>query len=185
MPITGRTLPDAAQNFCDHVNFVLSRTVTHTHAVLVEVPERFQITFRQAGQPITAPLNTYFGRMGLYFAQVCGSVVRQDGLHELRTINYKYALYPDVGEEPIIRWEYIKEPPPEARWCRHHLQGPIDIRFNEGIASLNDIHLPTGYVTFEEVLRFCIADLGVPPIDDDWDNTLRDSYERFKIDFTR
>jgi hypothetical protein len=30
--------------------------------------------------------------------------------------------------------------------------------------SLNDVHVLTGFVTVEEVLRFCIVDLGVPPL---------------------
>ena len=185
MPIRGATLAEAAKKFRDHLNYVLSRTVTQTPAVLVEVPgaPSFQITFRQAGQPIQAQLNTRFGQMGFYLGQVCGSIVREDGLHELRTLSYKYALYPDRSDEPIIRWEYVREPGPQDQWCRHHLQGPIEIRLNQHTVSLNDFHLPTGYVTFEEVLRFCIVDLMVPPLQDEWDRRLRESYERFKVDF--
>lgn len=185
MPITGATLAEAARNFRDHLNSVLSRTVTRTPVVLVEVPgvPRFQITFRQAGQPIQAQLNTRFGWMGVYLGQVCGSIMRDDRLHELRTLSYRYALYPDGTEEPIIRWEYLRELRREEQWCRHHLQGPIEVRFNQHIVSLNDIHLPTGYVTFEEVLRFCIVDLGVPPLHADWDRILAESYELFKTDF--
>jgi hypothetical protein len=51
--------------------------------------------------------------------------------------------------------------------------------------SLNDLHLPTGYVAFEEVLRFCIVDLGVHPLSDGWDGVLRESYEQFKTEFTQ
>jgi hypothetical protein len=51
--------------------------------------------------------------------------------------------------------------------------------------SLNDLHLPTGYVPFEEVLRFCIADLGVSPFAEDWDSVLQESYDLFKTEFTR
>ena len=50
---------------------------------------------------------------------------------------------------------------------------------------LNDLHLPTGYVAFEEVLRFCIVDLHVRPLAEDWDQTLRNSYDRFKTEFTQ
>ena len=185
MPITGSSLGEAAQNFCDHINFVLSRTVTQTHAVVVPGSDRFQVTFRQAGQLALARLNTRFGPIRLYFGQVCDSVVRNDGLHELYTFQYKYALYPEGGDDPIIRWEYEREPPPGKQSCRHHVQGPVEIHINESTVSLNEIHLPTGYMTFEEVLRFCIVDLGVKPLHEDWDRTLRDSYESFKIDFTK
>jgi len=133
VPIKGATLAEAAKKFRDHLNYVLSRTVTQTPAVLVEVPgaPSFQITFRQAGQPVQAQLNTRFSQIGFYLGQVCRSIVRKDKLHELRTLSYKYALYSDRSDEPIIRWEYVREPGPQDQWCRHHLQGPIEIRLNQ------------------------------------------------------
>lgn len=63
----------------------------------------------------------------------------------------------------MVRWEYDRIPEAETRKSGHHL--------------------PTGYVPFEEVLRFCIADLGVPPLAEDWDQILRDTYEQFKTEF--
>lgn len=185
MPIQGWTLREAAQRFCDHVNYVLTRTVTETRLVVFEVPPRIQVTFRQAGQPIEARLQTRFGPMRLYLGQVCESVRTPDGMHELRTIGYRYTLTPGDKTEPLLRWEYLKIPPAGALWCRHHLQGPVELQIHEHSVSLNDLHLPTGYVPFEEVLRYCIVDLGVPPLSEDWDAVLRDSYERFKTEFTR
>jgi hypothetical protein len=38
-------------------------------------------------------------------------------------------------------------------------------------------------MTIEEVLRFCIVDLGVPPISRRWHEILEESYQRFKDDF--
>ena len=37
---------------------------------------------------------------------------------------------------------------------------------------LNELHLPTGWVPIEEVLRFCIDDLGVRPLSPGWHETL-------------
>jgi len=48
---------------------------------------------------------------------------------------------------------------------------------------LNDLHLPTGYVLLEEIIRFCIVDLGVRTLDADWNKTLEDSEEKFKKSF--
>lgn len=188
MPITGRTLGEAARKFRDAVNHVLPRTVTRTPVVLVdkEGGQFFQVAFRQAGQPIKAILNTHFGLLGFYFFQVCGSFIRpEDKSHQLFTRNYTYALYPEDSDEPIIRWEYIKEPEPEQLWCRHHVQGPMELQLNRHQISLDDIHLPTGYVTFEEVIRFCIVDLGVQPLDENWHEILVESYEQFKVDFVQ
>ena len=185
MPIRGRTLRKAAQNFCNHANRVLNRTVTKTRLLVIDVPPRVQVTFRQGGRPVEAKLQTRFGPIGLYFGQVCDSVVDQDGLHTLRTIEYKYTLTPAGADEPLLRWEYVKHLPPGAEWCRHHLQGPVDLEIHRHSVPLDDLHLPTGYVTFEEVLRFCIVDLGVRPLHRDWSAILRQSYEQFKAEFVQ
>ncbi len=184
MPIMGRTLREAARTFCDELNRVLAKTVTQTR--LVEFGLRgaptTTVTFRQAGGPIQAPLRTRFGPMGLYVGQLCGSVLTPDRQHRLITVQYRYTLTPEGTGEPLFRWEYIREPKPGEPWCRHHLQGTVPIHIGKQTVPLNDWHLPTGYVPIEEVLRFCIVDLGVEPLAADWDRTLRDSYDRFKTE---
>jgi hypothetical protein len=65
---------------------------------------------------------------------------------------------------------------PDATWCRQHVQGPIPLGIHncEGDeANLNRWHLPTSAVAIEDVLRFCITDLGVQALSDDWDGQLR------------
>jgi hypothetical protein len=47
---------------------------------------------------------------------------------------------------------------------------------------LNDLHLPTGFTTIEDVLRFCIVDLAVAPLSPEWDQVLNESYQTFKGD---
>jgi hypothetical protein len=64
-----------------------------------------------------------------------------------------------------------------------NLQGPILLSFGPATVSLNSLHLPTGYVTLEDVIRFCIHDLGMPPLSADWDETLIQSYREFKDQF--
>jgi hypothetical protein len=185
MPIQGRTLHEAAQKFCDHCNRVLARTVTETRLVVFEIPPRVQVAFRQAGRPIAARLQTRFGPMGLYLGQVCESVMTEEDVHRLRTIEYKYTLTPEGADEPLLRWEYIRTPPLGAQWCRHHLQGPVILPVPGHAVSLNDLHLPTGYVPLEEVLRCCITDFEVPPLSDEWDKVLLESYELFRMEFVR
>ena len=87
---------------------------------------------------------------------------------------------PDT-DEPVLRWEYEKFPQENVGlWCRHHLQGTVPIDFGQGPGSLNGYHLPTGYVTVEEVIRFLIVDLGVTPLTVDWNAVLDESYSAFK-----
>jgi len=186
VPYVGATLKDAAHQFCDVLNRVLNTTVTRARLVEFgpkDMPDaRRQIAFRQAGLPVAAPLNTRFGGMGLYIGQVCDSIPTDEGRRFI-TVEYKYTLTRNGAPEALLRWDYVREPDQGGRWCRHHLQGPVPLAIGGGGSiPLNDLHLPTGYVTIEEVLRFCIVDLGVRPLADNWNEILTESYERFKTE---
>jgi hypothetical protein len=52
-----------------------------------------------------------------------------------------------------------------------------------GKIPMDDLHLPTGYVPIEEIIRFCIVDLGVAPISGDWARILDESYREFRTQF--
>lgn len=188
MPIEAGTLDEAARIFCDQLNHVLTRTVTQTRLVWVHVGGQpiGEITFRQAGAPTSAPLRTRFGLLWLSLGQLCGSIVQPGGLHRLSTAKYKYTITPEGAERALFRWEYVRRyPSPDDRWCRHHLQGnmPLPPPLRDGALTLDDLHVPTGFTTVEEVLRFCLTDLGVEPLSAEWDRVLTESYERFKTDF--
>ncbi|MBI3454809.1 MAG: hypothetical protein HY002_03335 [Candidatus Rokubacteria bacterium] len=189
MPIEAGTLEATARIFCDHLNHVVNRTVSQTRLVWfhVEGQPLGEITFRQTGAPTRARLRTRFGPMWLSLGQLCGSIVQPGGLHRLYTAKYKYTITRDGTEEPLLRWEYVRRyPSPDDRWCRHHLQGNVRLGLYDGATelTLDALHVPTGFTTVEEVLRFCITDLGVNPLSADWDRILTESYERFKTDFT-
>ncbi len=189
MPITGRTLAEASATFRDHLNGVLARTVTATPLIMVEAlrprgaPSGIQLAFRQSGAPVEAALGTKYGRAYLYLGQACESTVDDKGLHRLHTVSYRYTLRPEGDPEPRFRWEYEKAPGGGSLYCRHHLQGDIPVPFGRTTVPLDDLHLPTGFMTIEEVLRFCIVDLEVPRLSEDWHAILTESYERFKGDF--
>lgn len=100
------------------------------------------------------------------------------------THEYKYMITPEGAEEALWRWEYVKDWPEGAEWCRHHLQGDIRLDISGQELELDDVHLPTGYVTIEEIIRFCIVDLGVKPLTKDWHQVLEDSYQTFKDVFS-
>jgi hypothetical protein len=51
---------------------------------------------------------------------------------------------------------------------------------------LNRLHVPTGWVFLEAVIRFLIADFGVaPPCGTKWPGILADGERLFREDFTR
>lgn len=47
-------------------------------------------------------------------------------------------------------------------------------------ATLGKLHLPTGRVSFEEVILFLICELGVTPVREDWEEVLAETLMRFK-----
>ncbi len=136
------------------------------------------IAFVQGGRPTTARLQTRFGPVRLFVGQVCGSVLSTEGRHRLRILKYAYRLTAEGADEPTLRWEYDSDPAdPRARWCRRHLQGPAPLRFGRGGETfMNDLHVPTGWLPIEEVIRFCIVDLGVRPLSPGWHRVLEESY---------
>lgn len=190
MAIEGRSLGAAARDFVDHLNGVLSRTVTQARLVAVptsgpDESELFTLGFRQGGRVIAAPLETRFGALELYVGQRVASTRTDDGRHRLRTEEYRYTVGERHADEPTLRWEYRRERgDPDAMWCRHHVQGTVPICLGSGELTLNDLHVPSGFTTIEEIIRFCIVDLGVQPLSDSWNEVLDDSYDRFKTDFT-
>lgn len=186
MPIVGETPTDAVDEFVDHVNDVLSQTITGHRVQKLDVPAK-RLTYvsfqRRKGSPTTARLNTRFGAMRFMFWQILGTNQVDDGRFELYTRNYAYRLTMANDRQPFVRWEYFRPQGIGQVNCRHHLQGPIELKMGQQTASLDGFHLPTGWVTFEEVARFCIVDLEVPPRRRNWNRVLLNSYEKFKKEF--
>jgi hypothetical protein len=179
------TLDKAARNFCDHLNRLLAKTITQQRLICVSAGSSMLLTFRQSGKPIRARVKTKFGPMRLNVGHVCQGVVGANSQVRLVTVEYRYTLSRGDEEEPVLRWEYVKDWPDSAksRWCRHHLQGDIALHFGTDQVSLNNLHLPTGYVAIEEVIHFCIVDLGVKPLSPKWHATLNQSYKLFETAF--
>ncbi|HTU98796.1 MAG TPA: hypothetical protein VMF14_23290, partial [Solirubrobacteraceae bacterium] len=74
-----------------------------------------------------------------------------------------------------------------TRYSRHHTQMAATVDLGGGaVLDLNKAHVPTGWVTFEEVIRFVIHDLGVkPPCGDEaWPGLLEDSERKFHEEFS-
>ena len=120
--------------------------------------------------------NTLYGLMHLSLRLHCTPTDAGERSTALRTVWYRYALRSDGQQEPVFRWEFVRDPEgDDAFWARHHLQGPAPISLGSQYVSLNALHVPTGAVQIEELIRFCISDLGAVPISGDWDAVLRDS----------
>jgi hypothetical protein len=174
--------------FRDRLNDLLSKTLVTSPKIAVistGTLGRRQVAFRRpaTGEPIYAKLTTRFGPMRFWVGQVCEAALA-GAEYRIRTLRYKYTLTPDGATDRLFRWEYVQQRPPSApSWCRHHFQGNVKFTIGKKQAHLNALHLPTGFVSLEEVLRFCIVDLEVPALSPNWDDVLTKSYNLFKSQF--
>lgn len=64
-------------------------------------------------------------------------------------------------------------------WHWHPDSRP-DPHVHVGAAGLRGLHVPTGRVSFEEVLRFFITEMGLRPARSDWEAVLGETEERFR-----
>ena len=186
MPIAGASLPDAARQFCDHFNRVLSTTITHARLspLYVRGNPFATISFRRYGEPATATLTSNYGMLELYLQQWCGSFER-DGRHILRTEKYRYAIGLTPEQEPLFRWEYERAPDALNKHPRHHLHLDTFVTVHGRSVSLKVLHVATGYLPFEELIRFCIVELGTPPLQANWEEVIEESYRLFRAEFTQ
>jgi hypothetical protein len=185
MPIEGASLGEIGQAFAEHLNELVNGTVTTSRIIpfMPDDDDLAYLSFRQGGGPETVSLNTNIGPLAFFLGQTCDAILVH-GKHRLRTVKYRYHLRAPDQSEPIIRWEYVRERASTARpYCRHHIQGGFSLPFPDGSVSANMMHIPTGYVAVEDVIRFLIVELGVAPINPNWNERLEGSYYKFKTDF--
>jgi hypothetical protein len=98
---------------------------------------------------------------------------RYPGEWKVRTHGYAYtlAVNEDLTQE-LIAWHWH----PTSRLDTHLHIG----RRHPALGALGKFHVPSGRVSFEEVVLFAIGDLGVCPVRDDWQGVLHDSLSRFR-----
>lgn len=97
-----------------------------------------------------------------------------EGEWKANTLAYIYTVENSDGEMFSWHWHPFSS---SARPEPHlHVRGSAAEFGN----SLHKVHIPTGRVAFEDVVRFLIADLGVKHGRRDWDSVLAESIFRFR-----
>ena len=189
MPITGRTPKQCFDRFAGHVRSLVAKTLTdHHHLLLVRHDEeQMKLSFHEGDDPIAIPLKTKgHGKVYFYVGQLL-RVHREAKEFRLSTQKYWYGLQdsPSLNAQAALRWEYERELEPGKRHCRHHIHQRVKLSLGDGQLNLNKTHVPTGWVTIEEVIRFLIVDLGImPPCGDEWPKVLENSERPFFEEFS-
>ena len=191
MPITGRTPKACFDEFVGHLRSLCAKTLTKQHQLIsrrTDDETQIGISFLQRDAPVTVPLKTKaHGTVYFSIAQDLRAKLDEEETYRLETHAYWYRLQsaPEATAQAAIRWEYERKPEGGKKHCRNHVQQDTHVALGTGRLDLNKAHLPTGWVTIEEVLRFLINDLGVkPPCGASWATVLAESEAKFYEEFT-
>lgn len=141
-------------------------------------PLRYTIACLRDGDFAALPLSG--GRLGLFVDHR----VEVDG-DRVHTQTYSYRLQlADDADAWALRWEYLRVRPPGYRYVLGHLHvngALVDSSVGDLAArQLPRLHLATGRVAFELVLRHLIAEWGVQPKTEDWEMILDKSLAGFE-----
>ena len=112
---------------------------------------------------LAVPLSP-FSLVSLFEIKTLQALPEKEG-YVLRVLQYAYRLQRTASlvDEAEVRFEYVSRAvDPSARWSRHHVQFHRDSQSSSPDFSLSKLHIPTGSVTIEDVIRFLIADLDLP-----------------------
>ncbi len=173
----GRTSQEAARDFLAPLSAVV-RCVTDQGFIARQSrqPEqartaRFQDSFaifdRRNGQALKLELRHRF---------VVRQVDRNRGLWTASTREYAYRVS-DERDDLLAEWHWhpmTQISDDDAPWPHLHAYGVRDA------LTLHKLHLPTGRVALEAVVRFLILDLDVVPRRDDWRAILDRHEEQFR-----
>lgn len=188
MPLTARTPRSLFQTVQDHCNRTLNTVLT-----------RYRLRFPVRTTRDTQTSLTFLDTQGVtsavpllpspwYLAVILRlRAIPERNEYGLRILEYQFRIQrtASVHDEAEVRFEYVSpEIDPDFPYSRHHVQFHRAYQHIQDGFSPNKLHIPTGGVTIEQVIRFLIADLGVPPLTDRWEEELRES-ERVSREWLR
>jgi len=188
--ISERTPSACFERFRSHVAELTASFFPSAHVGILSLDRgvgnpRCTLCFVQ-GDPSAIPIETKFGRLFFYVGQLLEAKREETRQYSLRTVRYWYRIQEseDRRAHALIRWEMTEKSPKEKNPPRCHLQIQACVRAAGGEADLNKLHVPTGWVSVEEVFRFLVSELQVKPAcGDDWPSKLWESEAKFYRDF--
>jgi hypothetical protein len=180
MPLQGTAPEVVFRKFKEHLNALLHQTITQAPLVQIVLAGRTFLEFRQQGTSVAVPVGRGYH---LYLAQTLEATKTKEREYTLKTLAYAYRIAdgPDLNARWLIRWEYNSREQQSVLHPRHHCHLPAEIVFGKYKLNFDKLHVASGWVTIEEVIRFLIHELGVTPRSRDWDRRLRASEEKFRI----
>jgi hypothetical protein len=181
--LTGDRPGDVFRQFRDHISRLLNLTVTDAPLSLTHRKDALfaQFAFRDQSEfPMAAPL--FSGGLFLAVSQQLQVEPLPNRTWRLRTLEYSYHLLegPSPDSRWIFRWEYVSRRRRHDEHPRHHVHVATVLDTPAGKLDLDRLHLSTGWVTIEEVIRFLITEVGVKTKAENWDEELMRSEGLFR-----
>ena len=97
----------------------------------------------------------------------------QGSLYNVEIVGYHYIVHYSEQRE-ILAYHWHPGPREFVQTPHLHLGSGARVGFDPLVSKT---HLPTGYVTFREIIRALIRDLSVEPIRSDWEDVIRRTLE--------
>jgi len=176
--MAGRTRKEAVENFLDPLRRAISRV---TRDQLVVSPGGYGarqgvhvVTLTSAGFAVLrAP------RPVALSVDIQYEVIQAEGeLGPWKTtiVQYQYSFRSPDGQNEILGFHWH---PRTGRFTHPHVHVG-SAALSDGSLLTRKMHIPTGRIAVEQVLRFAIEDFEVEPLDEDWDEVLRAGQQRFE-----
>lgn len=181
--LIGGNAEEVFRTFHEHVKEVFNRTLTDSPLILTARAGQSKavISFLQDQEPTAIALSPR--PLHLFFVHTVQAVRESKRIWNLRTLAYTYRIQLGPARTDWrFRFEYISPEEKPVDYPRHHLHIPVTLEGTGECPALNceRLHLPTGWVMFEELIRFLIKELGVRSRTNQWDRILRESEELFR-----
>lgn len=194
--MSNRRRPDLerqARELAGEISTALNGTVTDgvRLSIFMNASGRAVIGYRAnknspLGEPIALTISRAPGRL-------CLEVLHTLGLDEsgqfLTTNKSTYTLKEIGSNEPIVTYDYTRDPPNEYPEAHFHVHGESDVirsmlrRCERGSDKPSDLHFPVGGRRFrpclEDLIEFCVLGRLVTPREG-WQEALEQSRERYR-----
>lgn len=115
------------------------------------------------------------------------NVVQSDdprNAHVARIVSYEYRLL-DREDREILAFHWHPVGLSDVTDPHLHLSSrlnPLDMGRDQDPLPLAEMHIPTGFVTLEDIVRLLISEFGIRPRRADWDDTLRENRLAVQMD---
>lgn len=170
----------ASREFATLIGEAVNATVSHAPIAFVEIEgSEFEGYIAHAPGAFRAPESLPLVDGGFLYLYQRLVLRRKEKF--LTTAEYRYTYETSqTRDDWIFRYEYLREPGDDYPYPLAHAHFNGTPEKYAGGKSFPALHLPTGRVTVEDVLRHLVVEHEIGPISDSWEQTLKETKESFE-----